>query len=801
MNPNRKILIVDDSPSIREDFQKILCPRQSPDLSRTEMLLFGDESGSYLIPDSLTPGQEEYELEFASQAQEAYTKITKAYERDEPYAFIFTDVIMPPGIDGVQLVKKIWQTYPETEIVMVTAHSDYSWADIVRELGASSRLLIIKKPFDHITIKQVALTLTQKISAEQQLKQHRDNLREEVARRTTALLESNLELERKSELLERINLHYRTLFQPKEVSIWYEDMSEIRSFLDDLREQGIEDLDGYLRERPKVIQKLAASIRVHEVDEETQRMFRVDREAFPLESPSTWIEDSDLLIRELVAIWSGEKVFRTESMRKKADGQEQFFILTMSIPRMNDDYHRIPVSVRNITEQKRAEQVLQHFAYYDDLTKLPNKKLFYDRLEFALQEAKRKIFNRNGKASVLGLLFLDLDGFKTVNDTQGHLLGDQLLKEVGRRLKACVKRGSDTVARLSGDEFGVILPNLGRSYHAQSIGKNILHELNQPFQFNVDGRQKTITISCSIGVALFPADAEDPEGLVERADTAMFKAKSAGKNRLRFFTPAMEGEVKKRINLEKSLERALENDELKIHYQPIFEKETGAMYAVEALLRWGDAGVGAIGPADFIPMAEESGLILHLDRWILNAAMRQLALWRKTSLPPFLMQINLSVRQIREVGFARRLADLFAGSSVDPGSLVLEIDERVFGEERSGKVDLAAFKEIGVKLALDHFGTGNSSATDLRNAPVDFVKLDRSLVLDPKSWDMAKGLVLLSRTLGKMAVGVGAQTKDRAQFLKDCGCGLIQGFFYSKPLPADELETFLRQYEGTRASV
>ena len=790
MIKNNRILIVDDNESVRKDFEKILCPKKKQDLSGTEAILFDDFQQE--------PGEQEnqqtYELDFATQAEQAYTKVVEAEQDNKPYAFVFTDVIMPPGMDGVSLTRKIWKRFPETEVVIVTAHADYSWEDIVGQLGESSRLIVIKKPFDRITIKQLALTLTEKKAAEAELKRHRDHLAAEVERRTRDLVRANRDMAMQKELLESINRHYLTLFERNEVAIWYEDFSMVQRELDHLSRTGVTDLAAYMEEHPEVLARLAESVTLRDVNEATLRMFRAQSSKSFLNElgKRMHLDRVETFLLELLAIWEGETDFRTELELNTPEGP-MYLVLSISIPRTAEEFSKVPISIRDVTKQKRAEKILQFQAYYDDLTKLPNKKLFNERLQQALEEAgEAKFGNRStdggdsAHSGLVAVIFIDLDGFKAVNDNLGHHAGDILLKQVGDRLRACVKRRWDTVARLGGDEFVVILPNLGQAFHAETVGRRILKELNRPFDLELSNRSGrevvSASISGSIGIAVYPDDGNIPMELVEKADTAMYKAKNAGKNGLCFFTPEMEGEALRRRDLEQSLERAFSAGELCLFYQPIVTMESGTIVGFEALLRWKHSS-GLILPEEFLGIAEDTGLIVEIDRWVLAEVGRTMAAWNFST---GFININISNRTSRTTGFAQLVQRSLAPFEVPPHRIVLDIQESVFLKSKDQlRSELVEVKKLGYRLGLDDFGYGHASLAQLFEIGFHMVKFPVDLLEREERLGLA--LATAAGVMGIETIAEGVETAEQRQSFQELGCKHYQGFLFSEPLPADRI--------------
>lgn len=444
---------------------------------------------------------------------------------------------------------------------------------------------------------------------------------------------------------------------------------------------------------------------------------------------------------------------------------------------------------QDITERKAAADAIQTLAFYDALTHLPNRRLLLERLQHALDAAHRQ--QQYG-----ALLFLDLDNFKSLNDTMGHDIGDLLLQEVAARLRHCLRVG-DTVARLGGDEFIVLLEDLGLQREtalreAESVGRKILAQLKQPYQL----RGHDYRGSCSLGIALFAGEHDSTEDILKQADLAMYQAKAAGRNTLRFFDPLMQAEINARTRLEAELHQALENGELSLHYQPQI-RHGHPCQSVEALLRWHSPQQGLRLPGAFIPLAEQSNLILAIDHWVLQQACTQLAAWAGHAATAGLsIAVNVSARQFHQSDFVSRLRHLLQDSGANPALLKLEITESLL----LMKLDDAASKmnslrQLGITFALDDFGTGYSSLSYLRQLPLDQVKIDRSFVRDvldnPNDAAICKAVIALGHSLGLTVIAEGVETAAQYDFLVAQGCQVIQGYLFSPALPAGQLQDWL----------
>lgn len=438
--------------------------------------------------------------------------------------------------------------------------------------------------------------------------------------------------------------------------------------------------------------------------------------------------------------------------------------------------------VRDITERKHAEERLAHMAFHDPLTSLANRTLFMTRLD-------QLVVKNVGNQPSFAILYLDLDDFKFVNDSLGHRTGDLLLIEAARRLKACVSAG-DTVARLGGDEFTVILEGTQDTDDAIAAAHRILRELNQPY--DVDGHKMVVTPSVGVVMGNQGMDAKE---LLRYADIAMYKAKQNGKARYEAFTPVMYNHVLQRLQLETDLRRAIEHREFRVLYQPIVELETGEIAGVEALIRWEDPDRGVISPAQFIPLAEETGLILPIGRWVLEEACRQGRKWQEHH-PDLVVSVNLSARQFREPFLAEEVAQVLQETDMQPTRLQLEITESILMQESlTTQETLRQLKSLGIQLAMDDFGTGYSSLSYLKRFPIDVLKIDRSFVdglgESPEDTALVRTVIQLAKALNLTVTGEGVETAEQIEQLRAMECERGQGYFFARPVTAQAIEELL----------
>ncbi|HYH28338.1 MAG TPA: EAL domain-containing protein [Actinomycetota bacterium] len=439
--------------------------------------------------------------------------------------------------------------------------------------------------------------------------------------------------------------------------------------------------------------------------------------------------------------------------------------------------------VEDITQPKQSQLMLTHMVMHDALTGLPNRTLAVDRLEQALARSKRK-------EATVAVLFLDLDRFKVINDSLGHSAGDRLLMAVGHRLSEAV-RPSDTVARVGGDEFLIVCDDVADQDEALGIGRRVLEAVSRPFRV----AEGEVVLATSVGVTLARAG-DSPEDLIRDADAAMYRAKEAGRARCELFDETMRNGVVERLHLEQSLRRAIAREEFRLHYQPLVSMGTGEVLGVEALLRWEDPERGLVQPNDFIPLAEETGLIVPIGEWVLREACSQGARWRALGLGDLRVAVNLSVRQLLEPSLAEVVEEALAQSKLEPGKLCLEITESVLTTDAEASVEaLRALKRLGVQLAVDDFGTGYASLIYLKRFPVDVLKVDRAFVsglgTDPEDSAIVAGVVGLAKTLGLTPIAEGVETERQQDALVSLGCDLAQGYLFSRPQPADAVSLSL----------
>jgi diguanylate cyclase (GGDEF)-like protein/PAS domain S-box-containing protein len=477
--------------------------------------------------------------------------------------------------------------------------------------------------------------------------------------------------------------------------------------------------------------------------------------------------------------------WKRECLNIRKDGFE-FPVQLTSVP-MRDAHGKcigVITACEDITGRKDSEKKIEHLAYYDSTTGLPNRALLMDRLHQALALAQRE-------GRELALLFLDLDNFKDVNDTKGHDIGDKFLKQVAKRLSNCVGE-SNTLARIGGDEFVIVLTAVhAEEEAAATTARRVQALFADPFV--IEGEE--FYSSASIGIALYPEDGADVESLLKCADAAMYHAKNEGKSNYQFFSKEMNNRIMRRVALENSMRQGLTRGEFTLHYQPQWDLKTASLTGVEALLRWKSAEFGNVGPDEFIPIAESSGLIFELGEMVLQAACLQARSWAERY-GELKVAVNISGRQMRQPDFLQTVERIICQTGVAPCSLELEFTEGVIMEKAEKNIDtLLALKKIGLRLSIDDFGTGYSSLNYLKHFPIDAIKIDRSFIAEVEcnSDDAAitEAIICMAHSLKLKVIAEGVENQAQLQFLKDRDCDEAQGFFLALPMSAHELTGFL----------
>jgi diguanylate cyclase (GGDEF)-like protein/PAS domain S-box-containing protein len=478
--------------------------------------------------------------------------------------------------------------------------------------------------------------------------------------------------------------------------------------------------------------------------------------------------------------WSGEIWNR----RKGGEIYPEWLSIS-TVKNSQDEITHYVAIFSDITERKQAEERVRHLAHYDALTDLPNRTLFQDRLQQALIQAQRE----NNQVAVM---FIDLDRFKVINDTLGHNIGDLLLQAVAQRLTNCIRQG-DTVCRQGGDEFVILLPKINHAEDAALVAQKILESVAKPYYLD----KHELHISSSIGISFYPNDGVTAEALMKNADVAMYRAKELGRNNYQFYMADMNARSFERLALETSLRRAIEHHELELYYQPLVESGNGKVIGMEALARWNHPDLGLVHPAQFIPLAEETGMIIAIGEWVLRSACTQAQAWHKEGYAPLRVSVNLSARQFRQVDFVGSVRKILFETNFDPRYLELEVTESMLMHNIEENIaTLNELKSMGISIAVDDFGTGYSSLNYLKRLPIDTLKIDRSFVGDVTANHddaaIVDAIISLAQSLTLRVIAEGVESLEQQAFLEAHSCDEMQGYLFSHPLPAAQFIELLK---------
>lgn len=732
---NRRILLADDMPAIHDDFRKVLLPATAAsNLDDMESALFGTTTKT---------AEADFVLDSAYQGQEALAMVREALRKDQPYALAFIDMRMPPGWDGVQTIEQLWIEDPRLQIVICTAYADQTWVEVFDRLDARDRLLVLKKPFDPIEVRQLASALTMKWQMTEDAAFKMALLEQAVEKRTRELSDANIIVQNSPTIL------YRLRGEPSFPLIYISH--NITKFGHD---------PAHLLASPDWTAILVAP------------------------------EDQDKLATAMARVLEKDAQGASIEYRLCTGDGSRRWVENRYVPVRDKEGRLIEVEgiVIDITERKAAEEKITLLARTDALTGLANRATFTERLHQAFAAAQRG-------ATPFAIHYIDLDHFKPVNDIFGHPIGDLLLRDVAQRLRECT-RETDLVARLGGDEFAVLQGDVAEPANAGVLAAKIQLELAQPHLLN--GNE--VRISASIGICPYiSGSSSGPDAMVVQADLALYRSKDEGRNQYRFHSEDLDREVLDRVTLGDELRKGIDRDELELYYQPQVELSSGKVVGMEALVRWNHPGRGLLNAGAFIPIAEKTGSIIALGRWVLDRACRQMSLWRDKDMAPPVVAINLSLGQLKNGNeFILDVAAAIAKWRLDPCDLEFDVTEATLAQMTWTQNDvLPRLRELGVRIAIDDFGTEYSSFEYLRAYRVNHLKIAQSMLKragdDPASAATIRAIVSLAREARIGIIVEGVETEAQRIFLNSTGSAtLAQGHYFSEAVTVDDASRILR---------
>lgn len=742
---NLRILVIDDNPAIHQDFLKILIQQDSrsqddkAELLKLELECFGATTKQSLLP--------EFEIDTASQGEEGLIKVAQSLKAGKPYALAFVDIHTLPNLDGIETIKHIWELDRTIQIVVCSAHDDYPWEQAIEKIGKTDNLLMLRKPFDTITVRQLTFALTKKWYLSQQALEYTASLEEEVLTRTKSLQHS-------------FSLARATL-----------DSSPEGIIVVDTNQKIIDYNHKFLE-----IWNLSKIVMLNFIDSEK--------------------------IMHYISNQMADNIEYLDQLKQTLSNSQEIFEGSIKVKEKHYEYYTKPYtsngqiigrlwSFRDVSIRASLEQKLLFQATHDMLTKLPNRALLAEFM-------KQAMLNADKNNTLFAIFFLDLDGFKLINDTLNHTVGDGVLCGVANRLQQFIRK-DDMFARLGGDEFVIISGGLKQPNDIINLAKNIIMAFTKPFLV----AEHELSLTTSIGICFYPTDGDSIDILLRNADSAMYQAKDLGANQFQFYTENLNKLNLLQLEQETELRRALQNKEFFLCYQPQYNLSTGRLVSMEALIRWNHPQRGLLQPIDFIPFAEQAGLIVSIDEWVLRTVCNQIKNWQDEGLPLIRIAVNVTTKQFKAYNFPKMVKSIIDSSNIPPQYLEFELSENIMINNPDIIKSIAQLKEIGVQIALDDFGTGYSALSYLRLIPLDRLKIDQSFIqrigLNAHDDVIIQAIITIAKGLNLEILAEGVETQHQLNFLKNVQCGEVQGFLFNEPLKLDECTQLLKKIHANKS--
>ena len=759
--PNRlRILVADDDDNTLRLYQHVLSRRRAISEISSQSGKFTKELSETKEPKVFIP---DFELLPCHQGDEAVNAVSQSLKDGRYFAIAFLDIQMPPGPDGIWTAEKIRALDPYIEIVLMTAYLGQDPRNIAHRILPVHKLLYIQKPLHPHEIYQFAVSLGAKWSTGRELRKIHTELEKRVHDRTVELVNTNERLEKEIEEREQAEEHSRQLLQAVETM----QLGVM-----------ITDLNG------KILYTNFSGSQMHGYQREEL-----------LGQPSKILTLPEFQSSPSLDQIKGWKGLIRESVSRRKDGTTfPVWLMSEIVKDAKEEPCAIVTSYEDITERKKTEEEIKFLAYHDVLTKLPNRKSFYLQMEQELARSRsRGGGTRRSGMYKWALLFLDLDRFKDVNDTLGHDVGDELLKLMATRIQNCLRQ-SDHIFRLGGDEFTIILTDLINDTDVAKVAKKIRENIAQPCYV----KDHELYMTVSIGISIYPDDGHNVETLVRNADMAMYVAKGENEG-YRFFAEKMHRRALKRMTMENHLRNAVQHKHFTLFYQPLVDTHN-QLVGVEALIRWFHTELGSTSPSQFIPLAEETGHIIPIGKWVLFTACQQTQKWHEMGYNTLYVSVNLSPHQFKDETLIETIEKVLESTGFAPEYLKLEVTESgIMGDPEQAIVKMNILREKGIHFSIDDFGTGYSSLSYLKRFPIDTLKIDRSFVIDAPSnkddQEIIKTIISMARNLRMDTVAEGIETKAQRDMLSSYGCHVMQGYYCGRPMPADKFEEFLQTHE------